>query len=49
MAGTQECPKCGAKMEYIEPEPDNGIEGGWECIDKKCGYAEAAEPYESDG
>lgn len=28
------CPNCGEDMEYIEPEPEVGIVGGWSC---ECG------------
>lgn len=37
----KECPKCEGEMELIEPEPDVGIVGGWEC---DCGHNEPYEP-----
>ena len=41
-----ECPKCGAQMNYEEPEPDVGIEGALVC--PQCNYTILFDPAEDD-
>lgn len=32
----KQCPKCDEEMEFIDPEPDVGIGGGWYCSECDC-------------
>jgi hypothetical protein len=38
----RECQKCGELMQYQEPEPEVGVNGGWFC--DACGATEDYEP-----
>jgi hypothetical protein len=40
----RECPKCGIPCEYIEAEPDVGINGGFYCDDCDEGFGGDEEP-----
>ena len=41
MSRTKTCEKCGADLDWEDPDPDTGIQGGWYCLNYEVAF-----PYE---